>query len=314
MTLNQLNYALYLKKYKNFKRAADQLSISQPALSIQIQKLEDEIGIKLFNRSSMPLEVTADGELFLIRAQEIVTKARQLENFVDDLKDDYSGTLTIGIIPTLAPFLVPLFSPTVQDSYPNLQLIFKEEITEKVVNQVRTGELDVGIISTPISVYGIHSIPLFYERFYVYASSEKTSHSQEIKLKDINYDELWLLDEGNCFRDQINDFCDLKSIRKGKKFIYHSNSIDALIRIVDTRGGMTILPELTTLSLNAVQEDNLKTISGKPKAREIGLIVTPNYDKVRYIQLLEEAIKSNIPSHMLDGNGYEIVDPGIKMD
>lgn len=314
MTLNQLNYALQLKKYRNFKRAADHLSISQPALSIQIQKLEEEIGIKLFNRTSMPLEVTSDGELFLIRAQEIVTQARQLENFVSELKDDFTGTLTIGIIPTLAPFLVPLFSPTLQEEYPNLQLVFKEEITEKVVNQVRSGELDVGIISTPINVYGIHAIPLFYERFYVYASSKKSISTQEIKLKDIDFDELWLLDEGNCFRDQINDFCDLKSIRKGKKFIYHSNSIDALIRIVDTRGGMTILPELTTLSLTAMQEDSLKTISGKQKAREIGMIVTPNHDKVRYIQLLEEAVKNNIPHHMLDGKAYEVVDPAIKMD
>ncbi|MFZ9045098.1 MAG: LysR substrate-binding domain-containing protein [Cyclobacteriaceae bacterium] len=314
MTLNQLNYALQLKKFKNFKRAADHLSISQPALSIQIQKLEDEIGIKLFNRASLPLEVTADGELFLIRAQEIVTQSRQLENFVNELKDDFSGTLSIGIIPTLAPFLVPLFSPMLQEEYPNLQLVFKEEITEKVINQVRGGELDAGIISTPVSVYGIQAIPLFYERFYVYASSKKQIDSQEIKLKDINYDELWLLDEGNCFRDQINDFCDLKSIRKGKKFIYHSNSIDALIRIVDTRGGMTMLPELTTLSLTGAQEDSLKTISGKQKAREIGIIVTPNHDKVRYIQLLEEAVKNNIPHHMLDGSAYDVVDPAIKMD
>jgi LysR family hydrogen peroxide-inducible transcriptional activator len=314
MTLNQLTYAIQLKKFRNFKRAADQLSISQPALSIQIQKLEEEIGFKLFNRSSSPLEVTSDGDLFLIRAQDIVTQAKQLENFVNELKDDFSGTLTIGVIPTLAPFLIPLFSTTLQQQHPNLQLIFQEQITEEVVNHVRNGELDVGIISTPIKVYGIQSIPVFYERFYIYASSQKINTSQEIKLADINYDELWLLDEGNCFRDQINDFCDLKSIRRGKKFIYHSNSIDALIRIVDSRGGMTILPELTTLSLSSEQEENLKIISGKSKAREIGLIVTPNYNKVRFVRLLEEAIKSNIPRHMLDGSSYDIVDPSIKMD
>ena len=314
MTLTQLTYALQLAKNLNFKRAAEQLSISQPALSIQIQKLEDEIGIKLFNRTGSPLEVTADGELFLIRAQEIVTQAKKLENFVSELKQNFTGTLEIGIIPTLAPFLVPLFSQSIQHEYPDLQLIFHEQLTEHVVNNVRNGELDVGIISTPIQVYGIQSIPLFYERFYIYASENNSKHTTEIKVKDINYDELWLLDEGNCFRDQINDFCDLKSIRKGKKFIYHSNSIDALIRMVDSRGGMTILPELTTLSLNGAQEDNLKTISGKPKAREIGMIVTSNHDKGRYIKLLEKHIKTNIPSHMLSGENYEIVDPNILMD
>lgn len=314
MTLTQLKYALILKKYQNFKKAAEQLAISQPALSVQVQKLEDEIGIKLFNRSVTPIQATKDGELFMIKAQEVVNNARQLQNFAHELKDDYTGTLEIGVIATLAPFLVPLFSHAIQKDYPNLQLIFKEQTTEVVVNGVRSGELDVGIISTPISVYGIKAIPLFYERFYVYASQSKPTGTNDIKLEDINYEELWLLNEGNCFRDQINNFCDLKEIRKGKKFIYQSNSIDALIRIVDTHGGMTILPELTTLSLNEYQEENLKAIHGQPKAREIGLIVTPNYDKVRYIKLLEEYIKNNIPSHMKNKKDYEIVDPNIKMD
>lgn len=314
MTLTQLRYALILKKYQNFKKAAEQLEISQPALSVQIQKLEDEIGIKLFNRSGSPIQVTRDGDLFLIKAQEVVNNAKQLTNFANELQEDYSGSLEIGVIATLAPFLVPLFSHAIQKDYPNLQLIFKESTTEMVVNGVRSGELDAGIISTPINVYGINSIPLFYERFYLYSSEGGNGSSNEIKLEDIDYDELWLLNEGNCFRDQINDFCDIKSIRKGKKFIYQSNSIDALIRIVDTHGGMTILPELTTLSLNEYQEENLKMIYGRPKAREIGIVVTPNYDKVRYIKLLEEYIKNNIPSHMLTSSDYEIVDPNIQMD
>ena len=313
MTLTQLRYALVLKKHQNFKKAAEQLEISQPALSVQIQKLEDEIGIKLFNRSGSPIQVTRDGDLFLIKAQEVVNNAKQLTTFAQELNEDYSGSLEIGVIATLAPFLVPLFSHAIQKDYPNLQLVFKEQTTEVIVNGVRSGDLDVGIISTPIDVYGIQSIPLFYERFYMY-SSESGEGSNEIKLEDINYDRLWLLNEGNCFRDQVNDFCDIKSIRKGKKFIYQSNSIDALIRIVDTHGGMTILPELTTLSLNEYQEENLKVIHGKPKAREIGIIVTPNYDKVRYVKLLEEYIKQNIPSHMLKKNDYEIVDTNIQMD
>ncbi len=314
MTFTQLQYALALQKFQNFKRAAEHLSISQPALSIQIQKLEESVGIKLFNRNTTPLEATSDGQLFLIRAQDIVNNARQLENFASELSEDFTGELNIGVIPTLAPFLIPLFSKTLQADFPNIQLIFREQITEHVVNNVRTGELDVGLISTPIQVYGIQSIPLFYERFYVYASHEQTDDSPDIRLEDINYAELWLLDEGNCFRDQVNDFCDLKSILKGKKFIYHSNSIDALIRMVDTHGGMTILPELTTLSLSEYQEENLKTISGTPKAREIGMIVTHNYGKARYIKLIEEYIKSNIPHHMLSGANYDVVDPHIAMD
>ena len=314
MTLSQLSYALSLKKYLSFKTAAQLLNISQPALSIQVKKLEEEIGIRLFNRATSPMELTRDGEQFLIRAQEVVNNARQLENFANELKDDFHGSLSIGIIPTLAPFLIPLFSSSLNENFPDLQLEFKEQITEQVVRNVRNGDLDCGLISTPISVFGIKSIPLFYEKFYVYTSHNQFPDSPDIRVEDIRLDELWLLDEGNCFRDQVGNFCDLTSMRKGRNFIYHSNSIDALIRIVDHRGGMTILPELTTMSLNGEQEENLKIIRGRQKAREIGMIVTTNHDKSRYIKLLEEYIRSNIPSHMLSPHDYEIMDPEIVMD
>lgn len=312
MTISQLRYALALSKHGNFKRAAEHLQISQPALSLQVQKLEEEVGFKLFNRATSPIEVTEDGKMFLFKTQEVLIGVKQLENFTSEINEDYNGKLTIGIIPTLAPFLVPLFIESMEADYPNLQLVIKEQITERVVDNVRNGELDVGIISTPVDIYGIKSIPLFYERFYVYTSGDTTSNS-EFNLEDINYDKLWLLDEGNCFRDQINNFCDLKSIREGRKFVYQSNSIDALIRIVDTKGGMTILPELTSLCLNEYQEENLKTIHGRQKAREIGLIVTNKYDKERYIEVLETYIKKNIPHHMLDKKDYEVVDPNIQI-
>ena len=311
MTINQLLYSLELSKHGNFKRAAEKLDISQPALSLQVQKLEEEIGFKLFNRSTNPIQITQDGKLFLTKAQEVMTGVKQLQSFTADLKENYSGRLTVGIIPTLAPFLVPLFIQSIEEDYPNLQLIIYEQITERVVNNVRNGDLDVGIISTPIDVYGIQSIPLFYEQFYVYTAGANAN--AEFKIEDIRSERLWLLDEGNCFRDQINDFCDLKTIREGKKLIYHSNSIDALIRFVDTKGGVTILPELTSLALNAEQEEHLKTISGKPKAREISLVVTNSYDKKRYIDVLGEYIKKNIPHHMLESHDYEIVDPNIEM-
>jgi LysR family hydrogen peroxide-inducible transcriptional activator len=314
MTLNQLVYALELQKQKNFQRAADQLSISQPALSIQIKKLEEELDILLFNRNVNPLEVTRDGELFLIRAQELVSSARQLENFAYELKEDFKGTLVVGIIPTLAPFLVPLFSQNFIAKYPDLRLIIKEQMTEQVIRNLRAGEIDAGIISTPLQLYGINSIPLLYERFYLYASSRENIHSAEISIEEINQSNLWLLDEGNCFRDQVTNFCNLDVIRNGKQFVYQSNSIDALIRIIDIHGGMTILPELTTLSLDSFQEENLKRIKGKPKAREIGLVVTSNYNKARFVNVLAAIVKENIPSHMLNGDHYDILDPNIQMN
>ncbi len=314
MTLNQLEYTLAVAKSGSFKQAAEKLMISQPALSMQVQKLEDEIEIRIFDRTGSPVKITSDGELFLERAQEIVAATHRLTEFSINLHDDFSGQIKMGIIPTLAPFLVPLFADQLLKDYPNFKLDIHEIITERVVNGVRSGDLDAGIISTPINVYGINAIPLFYEKFFIYSSEDHSYNDMKINLNKIKYENLWLLEEGNCFRDQINNFCDLNKIRKNKHFIYRSNSIDALIRLVDTKGGMTILPELSTLSLNEEQEENVRIIAGKPKAREIAIIVRKNHDKVRYVDKIKDYIQSNIPKSMLSSKGLEIVDPEINID
>lgn len=310
MTLQQLNYALALQEHKSFKSASQKLHISQPALSVQIQKLEDELGIILFDRTANPISITEEGKRFLVRAEEVVTSASALKNFTKELQQDVSGTFKIGIIPTLAPFLVPLFTDYLQATHPKLDLDYAEMTTNNVIEGVRKGDLDTGLIATPVHAFGIVSEPIFYERFYFYTSEKVGVDS--VSLKNIDYDNLWLLNEGNCFRDQINNFCDLNKIRKGKRFIYRSNSIDALIRIVDIKGGMTILPELTTLSLTVEQENNISPI-GK-KAREIGIINRKNNNKERFTTELIAAIKNNIPSSMLSSSGLEVVDPEITMD
>ena len=312
MTLNQLDYALTLWRIGSFSKASERLGITQPALSAQIKKLEEEIGIKLFNRNTTPIEITRDGLRFLERSQQILTDARRLINFSQELSQQYNDVIRVGVIPTLAPFLIPLFSDDLQKDYPEFRLDIHELTTENVVAGVRDGSLDVGLISTPISVAGIVFEPLFYEKFFLYMSFQPETRTH-FDLQDISYDELWLLNEGNCFRDQINNFCDLNKIRQHKHFIYRSNSIDALIRIVDTKGGMTILPELSMLSLDEEQEERVIPIGGKPKAREISLIMTKHYDKQRFIDKLGEYIRKNIPRHMLSSQDYEIVDPQINI-
>ncbi|CAN0192391.1 unnamed protein product, partial [Chrysoparadoxa australica] len=261
--------ATRLNKFRNFKKASNNLGISQPALSLQIQKLEEEIGISLFNRSTKPLELTSDGELFLTKAQDLLNNANQLSRFSQEITESFKGQLKIGVIPTLAPFLVPLFTDKIQKKYPTFSLDIHEVTTANVVRSVKQGEFDVGIISTPITTHGIQFIPLFYEEFYLYISDKSEGDQNEMKLEDIPYQNLWLLDEGNCFRDQVNDLCDLNKVRKEKAFIYRSNSIVSLIRMVDTMGGVTILPEVSTLSLSGEQEYYLRKISGVTKVREI---------------------------------------------
>ena len=309
MTLAQLRYAINLQKYGSFKKASEKLSISQPALSLQIQKLENELGIGLFDRSSNPIVPTGDGVTFLAQAAEIIASVDHLQNRTLNLKNELEGTLTLGVIPTLAPFLVPLFIDQLQEAFPKFKLDIHEMITEDVITEVRGGFLDAGLISTPVEVYGIRSIPIFYERFFFYTSTQ--AKGKNIGLENIDYDSLWLLNEGNCFRDQVNNFCDLTKIQQGRSFNYRSNSIDALIRIVDTKGGMTILPELTTLSLDENQEENISPIL--KKAREIGVITQKTSLKEHFVQKMIEYIKKNIPGNMISAEGIEIVDPGIRM-
>ncbi len=222
---------------------------------------------------------------------------------------NYHGTLKVGIIPTLSPFLVPLFSHELSQDYSDFKLDISEMITQKIVSQVRDGSLDAGIISTPIASYGIQSEPLFYEKFFFYSS--QTLKGQILDINNVDEAELWMLDEGNCFRDQINDFCRIKAQREQKPIIYRCNSIDSLIRMVDNHGGLTILPELTTISLNEAQESNISPIPRR--AREIGIITRTVADKERYLEVLKKYIIENIPKHMLNKQDLEIVDPGLDL-
>ncbi|MEQ8242207.1 LysR substrate-binding domain-containing protein [Fulvivirga sp.] len=313
MTLQQLQYALALQRYKSFRIAAQKMNLSQPGLSLQIGKLEKEIGLLLFDRSKSPINPTPEGSKFLAKAHEIIVSTDELQEFASNMSDTLSGKISLGIIPTLAPFLVPLFADSFQQIHSDIALDINEMTTDLVVKGVLNGDLDAGIISTPIQAFGLLSQPLFYEKFYFYKSGDVENN--KISLSSIDYSKLWLLNEGNCFRDQINNFCDLSEIRKNKKFIYRSNSIDALIRIVDVKGGMTILPELTTLSLNEHQEENICQIDSKnPKAREIGLITRTRNNKENMLNELCSHIKGNIPKQMLSSDGLDVVDPNIQKE
>lgn len=307
MTLSQLEYTLAVAKYKNFSQAANKLSISQPALSAQIIKLENEIGFRLFDRSSSPLVTTLDGREFLKRAEDLITSADSLKSFSINKTTDFNGELKLGIIPTLSPFLVPLFSKQLASDYPEFRLDISEMITEVVIENVRSGELDAGIISTPIQSFGIKSEALFYEKFYFYSSENYAKASMQ--LEEVNLNDLWILEEGNCFRDQVNDFCNISSIIDDKQLTYRCNSIDSLVRMVDNHGGFTILPELTTISLNEHQEMNVTPIA--KKAREIGIITRSAVDKERFIKILKKYILKNIPYKMQSSDNLEIVDPMI---
>lgn len=314
MNKTQLEYALALQKYGNYSRAAKQLGISQPALSLQIKNLEKNLGIYLFDRSKKPLGVTFEGSKFLDRAQHVISQFSQLEHFAQSLKEDFAGEIVVGIIPTLAPYLVPLFISDLNKKYPLLKVIIKEAITEQIIEGVRNGDIQLGIVATPIDTsIKFATQPIFYEAFQLFISdSHPLSNNAQIDINEISPNDLWLLKEGNCFRDQVNNICgftrDECSIQK---FTYESNSIEALCRIVEYQGGVTFLPELSTMHLGEEREDMLKEIKGHKRVREISMISIPNETRIRFIDKIRESIQGNIPSQMLVQGSGEVIDTGI---
>lgn len=307
MNIQQLEYALTLERLGSFTRAAQSLGMTQPALSLQIKNLENEIGIALFDRSKGKIEPTDAGIKFLLKAGEIVMAGKQLKEYALSLGNEHQGTLKLGVIPTLSPFLVPFFAENLLVDYPHLNIEISEMLTEQILIQIRLGELDGGIVSTPLARQGITVTPLFYEAFYFYKQNREFESKETTKLTNIDLTDLWLLEEGNCFRDQISDICSFKEHPARLK--YKCSSIDSLIRMVDYHGGSTILPELTTLSLEGSQEGHLSML--EDKVREVGFITRKLTGKEHLFDILIQSIKKSVPSRMLKKQGREVVDPAI---
>ncbi len=317
MTLVQLEYALSLQRLKSFGRAAESLGISQPGLSIQIRKLEEEIGLTLFDRSQKKIRPTPAGERFLERATLLLNEARQLRELANTLNQEFTGKLRLGVIPTLAPYLLPLFIQHLNETYPDLNIYVKEALTEEVLQGIKSGELDMGIIATPITTKTpLKVLPLFYETFHLYvARSHPLFNAREISLDEIPSSDLWLLKEGNCLRNQVDQICDLKS--RGKQdqnqFFFESNSIESLCRIVEHRGGVTILPELTTLQVESEQEDLIKTIAGPRRLREVSAIHLHRHVRQNLLVEIADLIRNSVPKNMWKAEG-EVVATAIRIE
>jgi LysR family hydrogen peroxide-inducible transcriptional activator len=309
MTLKQLNYALALGRLGSYGRVAKSMGVSQPAVSLQIQALEDELGIMLFDRSGKQVQTTVNGLVFLEKAQSVVTESKHLEDFALQLSEEIQGDIRLGIIPTLSPFLVPLFAEDLNRKYPKINLTVQEAITEEVLRGIKDGTFHAGIISTPIqSKSNLKLTPLFYERFYLYVSEKhKLFSKEEIAISDLDDQNVWLLKEGNCFMDQVTNICSLHANQKGNNFIYETNNIDALRRIVEYKGGITFLPELSTLMIPSEQEEMIKDIKGKKRVREVSMISLKTEVRQNLLNVIQEVICDNVPSQMLSKKDKELV-------
>lgn len=315
MNFNQLEYLVFLHQSGSFSQASKKLGITQPALSIQIQNLEEELGFKLIDRGKRPVALTAEGEIFFHKSVEIIKLTEQLKLISLEMSEEIKGELHVGIIPTLAPYLVAMFIGDLTKTYPGLHVNVIEIKTEEIIRELKAGNIDCGIISTPVEAAGVVFETLFYERFYAYVSEEfRLFDRQKIDVSELGDNEIWYLEEGNCFRNQINSICRISEKHlAAATFSYKSNSIESLRRIVENQGGVTFIPELATTGVSSSQEDLIREISGEQPVREISLVIPKNLAKERQVKAMKTVILRNIPGRMQVKPDSWIVDTELKI-
>jgi LysR family hydrogen peroxide-inducible transcriptional activator len=297
MTFTQLEYIIAVDTWRHFAIAAGHCFITQPTLSMQIQKLEDELDVKLFDRSKQPVVPTEIGEEIIGQARKIISSKESLVETVQSKKGMLTGELRIGIIPTLAPYLLPLFVQPFMHKYPGVKLVVNELMTELIISRLREGKIDAGILVTPLQEAGIKEFVLFYEEMMAYVSRRNAIYEKTYILpQDIDPNKLWLLEEGHCFRSQIINMCELSKISKeGNHFDYEAGSIETLRRMVELNDGITIIPELATLDMPLRQTQLIRHFRKPAPMREVSLVVHRNLVKQRLIDVLREEILKAVP-------------------
>ncbi|MFT4752540.1 MAG: LysR family hydrogen peroxide-inducible transcriptional activator [Salibacteraceae bacterium] len=315
MTLTQIEYVLAIAEHGSFVEAARKRYVTQPALTTQVKNLEEELGVMIFDRTKKPIIPTTIGMQIIEQAKEVSNQSRKLHDLVGEYQKVEKGDLSIGIIPTISPYLVPLFINNFSENNKEVNISVAEEITEQIVHKLKNGQLDVGIIATPIESTGIVTIPLYYEKFYGYVSrSNSDYHKSDINIGDLDINDLWLLKEGNCFRDQVMNIC-----KQSKKqvfrdhFRFESHSIESLKRIVEAKDGMTLIPELSLATISPKNMDMVKEISGVIPVREVSLVVTRQFLKRRMIDRLMYSIQDCLPEVMKVDNGNNIISTSVNV-
>ena len=299
MNFQQLEYIVAVNTYKHFARAAQKCFVTQPTLSMMIQRLEEELGVKIFDRNQHPVATTKEGEEIIKRAKSVLTQSEHLKHYAKELNGESFGELKLGIIPTLAPYLLPLFLKTFHEKYPALKIFVKEMVTDEIITKLQNGELDLALLATPVYEPKLEEEPLFYEEFFVYASQgEKLPKKKYLLPKEININHLWLLEEGHCLRNQVFNLCELKK-KTEETLNYEAGSIETLINLVDYNGGITIIPSLAELNLKSIQRKNIREFANPKPVREISLVYNKNFPRKKILTDLKGEIIKSIPQNML---------------
>ena len=310
ITLTQLEYIVAIDEYRHFATAAEKCFVTQPTLSMQIKKLEDELGVIIFDRSRQPVVPTDIGMKLIAQARIALAASVRIKEIIKEESQEVEGTLKIGIIPTLAPYLLPIFLGHYIRKYPMVKVEVEELVSEEIIRRLKHDMLDVGLFVTPYGDEKIVEKPVFYEEMMVYAHPEhEILKRDKISLKEIATPEIWMLGDGHCFRDQVVNLCAMSGIQHNiLPFEFESNSLETLMKIVDIEGGFTLIPELALQYLPKEKQKQVRALSENKPLREVSVIYSRHYTKQKLIGLLCDEIRAVVPPHLLDGKRGSVVE------
>ncbi|MCP1997118.1 hydrogen peroxide-inducible genes activator [Flavobacterium sp. HSC-61S13] len=312
MTITQLIYTIAVAEYKNFTLAAEKSFVTQPTLSMQIQKLEEELGVIIFDRTTKPIQLTEVGAIIVKQAQKIVEESNRIKDIVDQQKGYIGGEFRLGIIPTITPTLLPMFLKTFIKKHPKVNLIIEEYNTDEIIQRLRNGQIDAAIAATPLDEADIKEAVLYYEPFVGYFPDKfRQGLSKEINVSDVDINNLLLLHDGHCFRNSIINLCKPSASENDLPFKLESGSFETLIKIANEGLGITLLPYLHTLDLKSEYLVNLVQFKDPKPAREVSLIYRKSELKIQIIEALKESIQSVIRGAIAFSD-IQIISPKLK--
>ena len=299
MTLQQLEYILVVARHGHFGRAADACNVTQPTLSAMIGKLEEEIGAKLFDRNRQPICPTPVGEKIVLRAREVLSQAESIKDIVKEEQQSLGGTFRLGILPTIAPYLLPRFFPQLMKKYPALDIRVQEMKTHQIKSALLQGDIDAGILASIDGLEDYAQTSLFYEKYMGYVSREDSLYKKEvIRTADVaSSGQLWLLDEGHCFRDQMVRFCQMKSSQTSQ-LAYNLGSMETFMRMVENGMGITFIPELAAMQLGESQKELVRPFAIPVPTRQLILITNRNFIRQTLLDVLVKEIQASVPKAM----------------
>ncbi|WP_455591727.1 hydrogen peroxide-inducible genes activator [Bacteroides sp.] len=299
MTIQQLEYILAVDQFRHFARAAEYCRVTQPTLSAMIQKLEEELGVKLFDRSVTPVCPTAVGEKVIKQARTVLSEAAQVKEIISEDRHSLSGTFRLAVLPTIAPYLLPRFFPQLMEKYPDLDIRVTEMKTQDIRQALLTKEVDAAIIASLLEDNALSEETLFYEQFYGYVSRKEPLFKHDvIRTSDITGERLWLLDEGHCFRDQLVRFCQMEAV-KISQMAYRLGSMETFMHMVESGKGITFIPELAVMQLSDSQKELVRPFAIPRPTRQIVLTTSKDFIRNSLLQVLKEEIRNAVPKEML---------------